>query len=75
MPIYVIYLNLNLKLIYMPIINDDHFLSYCSAIITASAIIGAPLWGYIGDIKGFKPTLMALVIFDTIVKYLGVYCN
>jgi len=75
MPIYLIYLVLNLKLLYMPIINDDHFLSYCAALVTVSAVVGAPLWGYIGDIKGFKFTLMVLVLLDCFVKLFGIYCS
>lgn len=62
----------NIKLVYMPIINDDHFLSFCSVIVTISAVVGAPLWGYLGDIKGFKTTLLLIVIFDTFVKLIGV---
>lgn len=65
----------NIKLIYMPIINDDHFLSYCAAIVTISAVIGAPFWGYLGDRKGFRYTLFLITIIDTIVKILGIHSN
>ena len=58
----------------MPLINDDHFLSYCSALVTASAVVGAPLWGHIADSKGFKTTLFILVCFDTVVKFIGIFC-
>lgn len=71
-PIFLVYLMQNIKLVYMPIINDDHFLSFCSVIVTISAVVGAPLWGYLGDIKGFKTTLLLIVIFDTFVKLIGV---
>ena len=64
-----------MKLIYMPIINDDHFLSYCAAIVTVSAVIGAPFWGYLGDLRGFRVTLLLITIVDTIVKLLGVHSN
>jgi MFS family permease len=74
MPIYLIYLVLNVKLIYMPIINDDHFLSYCSALVTVSAVVGAPFWGYIGDLKGFKFSLLMLVITDSVIKLFGIFC-
>lgn len=74
MPIYLIYLVMNIKLIYMPYINDDHFLSYCSALVTVSAVVGAPFWGYIADLKGFKFSLLMLVIFDTLVKIMGIFC-
>lgn len=74
MPVYLIYLVMNVKLIYMEYINDDHFLSYCSALVTVSALVGAPFWGYIGDLKGFKFSLMMLVIFDSFIKLLGIFC-
>ncbi len=75
MPIYLIYLLLNVKLIYMPLINDDHFLSYCSALVTVSAIVGAPFWGYISDAYGFRTTLAAIVTFDCFVKIFGLFCT
>ena len=59
----------------MPIINDDHFLSYCAAIVTLSSIIGAPFWGYIGDSKGFKNSFLMIIVFNTIVKIGGIYCD
>ena len=65
----------NIKLIYMPIINDDHFLSYCAAIVTLSAVVGAPLWGCIGDMKGFKLTFLLICIVDSVVKGFGVGCE
>ena len=65
----------NIKLIYMPIINDDHFLSYCSVIVTLSSAIGAPFWGFIGDSKGFKNTLLLILIFDLFVKIFGLYSD
>ena len=73
LPIYIIYLMQNIKLIYMPIINDDHFLSFCSALVTTSAVIGAPFWGSVGDAKGFKTTLLILTAFDTLVKIFGLF--
>lgn len=74
-PIFLVYLMQNIKIVYMPIINDDHFLSYCSAIVTISAVLGAPLWGYLGDIRGFKTSLLLIVIFDTFVKLFGIYSD
>jgi len=57
----------------MPIVNDDHFLSYCQAFVTVSAVIGAPFWGYIGDSQGFKLSLLLICILDTFVKLFGIY--
>jgi hypothetical protein len=56
----------------MPIINDDHFLSYCIALVTISAV-AAPFWGEMCDTKGFKTTLLWVTIFDSIVKIFGIY--
>ena len=59
----------------MPIINDDHFLSYCIVLVTVSAVAGAPIWGYLGDLKGFRITLLWITIFDSVVKLFGIYCT
>jgi len=59
----------------MPIINDDHYLAYCSVILTISAIIGAPFWGYVGDKKGFKTTLIIVVSIDLGIKIFGLFCQ
>lgn len=64
-----------MKLIFMPIINDDHYLAYCSVVLTSSAIIGAPFWGYIGDKKGFKKTLLIVIVVDLVCKIFGLFCN
>lgn len=64
-----------MKLTFMPIINDDHYLAYCSVVLTASAIIGAPFWGSTGDKIGFKKTLFIVVIIDLICKILGLFCQ
>jgi len=69
-----VYLTQNIKLVYMPIINDDHFLSYCIALVTISAVV-APFWGQFCDTKGFKTTLLWLTIFDSIVKIFGLFCT
>jgi len=55
-------------------VNDDHYLAYCSVVTTVAAIIGAPLWGFIGDKKGFKFTLLLVTIVDLFSKILGIFC-
>lgn len=74
-PQYLIYLNLFMKLIFMPIINDDHYLATCAIVVTLSAIIGAPFWGHFGDSHGFKKTLVTIVAVDIICKLLGLFCS
>ena len=58
----------------MPIINDDHFLSYCIALVTVSAVV-APFWGELCDSKGFKTTLLVVTLFDSLTKVFGIYCD
>lgn len=74
-PLYVIFMTLYMKLIFMPIINDDHFLAMCSIILTVSAVFGAPFWGHFGDKKGFKFTLLLVLAFDLTTKILGLFCQ
>jgi predicted MFS family arabinose efflux permease len=42
--------------------------------VTVSAVVGAPLWGYIADAYGFRTTLTAIVAFDCMVKLFGIFC-
>lgn len=62
--LYEIYLMMNFKIIYMPIIGDDHFLSYASMICSIVSIGGAFLWGCLADIKGIHFTILVLSILD-----------
>ena len=48
----------------MPLVNDDHFLGYSSMICSIVAILGAFLWGYLGDLKGVAFTILLLSILD-----------
>lgn len=59
----------------MPIVNDDHYLASCAVVLTVATVIGAPFWGYVGDHKGFKFTLLIIIICDTVVKILGLFCK
>lgn len=62
--LYEIHLMMNFKIIYMPIVNDDHFLSYCSMLCSVVAIFGAFIWGFLGDFKGVAFTILLLSILD-----------
>lgn len=55
---------MNFKIIFMPLVNDDHFLGYSSMICSIVAILGAFLWGYLGDLKGVAFTILLLSILD-----------
>ena len=74
-PMYIIYLNFYMKLIFMPIINDDHYLAACAIIVTISAFFAAPFWGYLGDKFHLKQTLLLLSISDLFFKSLGIFCQ
>lgn len=75
MAFYSIYLSMNLKLIYLPIINDDHFLGYCSIIGTVAGMLGAGFWGFLGDKYGFKMIFVQIAFFDFIVKFFGIWVS
>ena len=62
--LYEIYLMMNFKIIYMPIVGDDHFLSYASMICSIVSIFGAFLWGCLGDAKGVHFTILVLSVLD-----------
>lgn len=62
--LYEIHLMMNFKIIYMPFVNDDHFLSYSSILCSIVAIIGAFFWGFLGDFKGVAFTILLLSILD-----------
>lgn len=73
--LYQIYIHLNIKLIYMPIINNDHFLVYCAIISYAVAIFGAFFWGFLGDKKGIHTSLLIFTVLDLIIKIYGCFAN
>ena len=74
-PLYTIYLCLYMKIIYMPILNDDHYLAMCAIVFTIGGIMAAPIWGCIGDAQGFKKTLLIFIISDLISKVFGLFCS
>lgn len=59
----------------MPIVNDDHYLATCAIVVTVAAIVAAPFWGYIGDLKGFKTTLLIIILADIASKVVGIFCT
>ena len=75
LPIYLVYLLQSLKLVYMPIINDDAYLAMCAIVLTIAGMIGAPFWGVVADRKGFKKTLLLVCLVDLITKCLGLFCS
>lgn len=66
---------MNLKIIFLPILNDDRFLVYCAISGTAISILGAFIWGYLGDKNGFFNTLLIFAILDTTVKIYGDFAD
>lgn len=55
----------------MPIVGDDMFLVYCAMAGTAVSIGSAFFWGYLGDKKGFIPTLLFFSVLDCLIKLYG----
>lgn len=62
---------MNFKIIYMPIVNDDHFLSYATMLCSLVAIGGAFIWGCLGDMKGIAFTILILSFLDFGSKIFG----
>lgn len=59
----------------MPIINDDHFLAFCMVIHTIVGILGAVVWGYIGDHKKFAITFFIIALLDCFAKFYGIFAS
>ena len=74
-PLYLVYLTSFMKIIFMPIINDDGYLAICSIMLTISGMIGAPFWGIVADHSGFKKTLLLLCLSDLVTKIIGLGCS
>lgn len=55
----------------MPILHDDQFIVYCSIACMISSILGAFVWGYMADSRGFYLTLLILTFLDLIAKIYG----
>jgi hypothetical protein len=55
---------MNFKIIYIPVLADDHFLSYCIMLCSVVSIFGAFFWGWLGDSKGVALTILVLSILD-----------
>ncbi len=70
---YSIYLITNFKVIYMPIVNDDHFLGYCLVINTMMNILGTFFWGWLADLKGFTFSVFIAVAFNLIACTIGFF--
>ena len=71
--LYQIFIVMNLKIIYMPIVRDDYFLVECAILSTGLSIAGAFFWGYLGDKLGFVKTLLLFSLLDAVVKICGVF--
>ena len=66
--LFQIYVNVNVKLIYIQTIQDDHFLGYCVMIGTIISTGGSFIWGYLGDKRGFHESLLLFTLLDCLIK-------
>ena len=73
--VFQIYINTNVKLIYMSIVDDDHFLAYSTMVGVFVSTFGAFIWGYLGDHKGFSLALLIFAIMDCAVKLFGCFAK
>lgn len=75
MALYPVYVGTNLKILYMPLVNDDHFLGLCMVGNTVAAMFGAPLWGHLADANGFKIIFIIIAVIDTLTKLFGLFAE
>lgn len=60
----------NFKIIFLPIINDDHFLTYILVVFSAASMAGTFYWGWYGDTHGITRTMLFIAVADSAVKLL-----
>lgn len=66
--LFQVYVQLNTKLVYMPILQDDHLISVgLILIILSSALFSVP-WGLMADRQGPPCTIITFIIIDLTVK-------
>lgn len=66
--IYHVYIQLNLKIIYSEKIQDDHFISNGLTALIVSGLIGAAIWGVLGDKLGAVKMILVYCLIDMGVK-------
>lgn len=49
-------------------VNDDHFLSYLTMVCSIVGILGAFIWGFLGDHKGVIWSILILSVLDFVGK-------
>lgn len=62
------YVQLNTKLLYMPIIEDDHLISVGLMVIILSSALCSIFWGLLADKKGPPFAIIAFCFVDLAVK-------
>lgn len=65
---FQIYVQLNTKLVYMSILQDDHLISVGLIVIILSSALFGIGWGILADKKGAPVTIIAFIIADLAVK-------
>lgn len=60
----------NFKIIFLPIINDDHFLTYILVIYSTASMVGTFYWGWYGDKHGITKTMLFISVADGCFKLL-----
>lgn len=66
--LFQIYIQLNTKLVYMPILQDDHLISVGLMLIILSSAIFSIGWGFLADKKGPPFTIVTFTIIDLAAK-------
>lgn len=64
------YLLTNFKIIFLPLINDDHFLTYLLVGFSIISMSATFFWGHYADKHGIGQTILLVGLLDGIVKLL-----
>ena len=73
--LFQVYVQLNTKLVYMPILQDDHLISVgLILIILSSALFSVP-WGLLADRQGPPCTIVTFIMIDLAVKIFACICR
>lgn len=64
-----------MKIIYLPILEDDHFVSAGMTVIIAAGLIGSIYWGFMGDRFGPFVMILAYTIVDLVIKIFSCFIH
>ena len=66
---------MNLKIIFMPIFQDDHFITESFQVANFLSITGALFWGFLGDKLGNSSAILIYSFVDLFGKIYLSFCS